>query len=372
MINIPAFLYPVENRIKILNDKSGSKSSQTTGTYITNIDGIRLQLRGTFTSEGFKTKSIYPIIRQKIDGYYLEEKIGVGLSVVYRCSKEGKVYALKFFMDLPLFQYESETLMAIAERHPKLPIPKVHDTFKTKNFAVIIMDYYPKSVPQAFPMTNQTFLKLAKQLLVWLVKLQGYNAVHCDLKPQNLCLDENDDLRVIDFGMAHPLGRKMKGQSCSVFYRHPYIYRNYLSGYVSGIYIDMWATGMTLLEMINGGTPDFLRKVDYYDEETFFKMIEELDFSPIINDIVRKKITNKKDQDILIELLTKLLEKDITKTICASDALRILTQNHCYFFLTKGGCKKGDKCPYIHEKSCVCPYYLSTNCILGDDCKKIH
>lgn len=52
--------------------------------------------------------------------------------------------------------------------------------------------------------TSQTLAKIAHQLLTALVVMHGCGMVHCDLKPENICLVSASRhlVKIIDFGSA--------------------------------------------------------------------------------------------------------------------------------------------------------------------------
>ncbi|KAJ5982339.1 Mitogen-activated protein kinase HOG1 [Penicillium sp. IBT 35674x] len=73
--------------------------------------------------------------------------------------------------------------------------------------------------------------------------------VHRDLKPGNILIDENCDLKICDFGLARTLDLSMTGYVTTRFYRAP---ETMLAWQKYGVEIDMWSAGCILAEMLEG------------------------------------------------------------------------------------------------------------------------
>ena len=79
--------------------------------------------------------------------------------------------------------------------------------------------------------------------------IHSAGVVHRDLKPGNILVDENCDLKICDFGLARTLDLSMTGYVTTRFYRAPetmLTWQNY------GVGVDMWSAGCILAEMIEG------------------------------------------------------------------------------------------------------------------------
>lgn len=80
------------------------------------------------------------------------------------------------------------------------------------------------------------------------------NIVHRDLKPENLLLDENNNIKIIDFGLSNQYKKDSLLQTpCgSPCYAAPEMVQGKK---YNGLLIDIWSTGITLYAMVCGFLP---------------------------------------------------------------------------------------------------------------------
>uniref|UniRef100_A0A672MZ74 mitogen-activated protein kinase n=1 Tax=Sinocyclocheilus grahami TaxID=75366 RepID=A0A672MZ74_SINGR len=73
--------------------------------------------------------------------------------------------------------------------------------------------------------------------------------LHSDLKPSNLAVDENCELKILDFGLARHAETEMTGYVVTRWYRAPEVIFNWMH-YTQTV--DVWSAGCILAEMITG------------------------------------------------------------------------------------------------------------------------
>ncbi|KAJ7282110.1 kinase-like domain-containing protein [Mycena rebaudengoi] len=99
--------------------------------------------------------------------------------------------------------------------------------------------------------------KFTYQLNLGLVYCHSRRILHRDLKPQNLLIDKQNNLKLCDFGLARAFGLPMRTYTHEVvtlWYRAPEVLlgsRHYATG------IDMWSVGCIFAEMAMRGQPLF-------------------------------------------------------------------------------------------------------------------
>lgn len=122
------------------------------------------------------------------------------------------------------------------------------------------------------------------------------NVVHRDVKLENIMLDENYNVRVIDFGFSKSLNDQkdlLKTQCGSYPYSAPELLQN--NPYTKAV--DVWSLGVLLFAMINGCLP-----------------FEDANMSKLANKILYTKPKFLEDiSHPCVELISRMLEKDPSK-----------------------------------------------------------
>ncbi|XP_066490488.1 mitogen-activated protein kinase 12 isoform X3 [Tiliqua scincoides] len=159
-----------------------------------------------------------------------------------------------------------------------------------------------------------------------------------DLKPGNLAVNEDCELKILDFGLARHTDSEMTGYVVTRWYRAPEVILNWMH-YTQTV--DIWSVGCIMAEMITGrplfkgndhldqlteimkvtGTPtqDFVQKLQSQDAKNYIKSlpkVQKKDFAAIL----------KYASPLAVNLLEKMLVLDAEKRITAADALA-----HPYF-----------------------------------------
>lgn len=107
--------------------------------------------------------------------------------------------------------------------------------------------------------------------------------IHRDLKPTNILINENCDLKICDFGLARLQEPQMTGYVATRYYRAPEIM---LTWQRYGVQVDVWSAGCILAEMLRR-KPLFPGK----DHVHQFHLITNILGNP--PDAVIEKITSK-------------------------------------------------------------------------------
>ena len=78
--------------------------------------------------------------------------------------------------------------------------------------------------------------------------------MHRDLKPDNILIGQEMDVKISDFGLARASdGIDITGQIGTPLYAAPEVYTKYLEAYNHNC--DVWAGGLILVEMLTGSNP---------------------------------------------------------------------------------------------------------------------
>ncbi|XP_065909386.1 mitogen-activated protein kinase 14-like [Dysidea avara] len=98
-------------------------------------------------------------------------------------------------------------------------------------------------------LTDEHVQFLIYQILRGLKYLHSAGIVHRDLKLSNIAVNEDCDLRILDFGLARAMDKEMTGYVTTRWYRAPEIILSWMK-YDSKV--DMWSVGCIVAELLTG------------------------------------------------------------------------------------------------------------------------
>ena len=196
--------------------------------------------------------------------YQLKERIGQGSNaVVYKAinKKTGQVCALKLFLCKEQAEGESHFLkefeFAKSLIHPN--IVKIHS-----GGVIDEMPYIEQELVEGIDLgeylerykkmpVNDSFVVASEICSALDYVWSNYLAIHRDVKPQNILIDDEGNVKICDFGMVNEHGewfddRKIEG---TPFYLSPESVRGDYQDNRS----DLYALGVTIFHMIAGEPP---------------------------------------------------------------------------------------------------------------------
>lgn len=227
--------------------------------------------------------------------YELLEKIGTGgMAVVYRakCLLLNRTVAVKILREdldsseefLKRFNIEAQSAASLTNQH----IVSIYDVGKDDNINYIVMEYVEGVTLKEYikansPIDWQQAVKMAMGIADALSEAHKKHIIHRDIKPQNIIVTTDGDVKVTDFGIARVSSSatiSVDGDVLgSVHYLSPEQARG---GYVDER-SDIYSLGVVIYEMLTGKVP--------FDGDTpvavAMKQIEQPPVNPceIVNDI---------------------------------------------------------------------------------------
>ena len=200
--------------------------------------------------------------------YILHEQLGAGgMGTIYRATDRltGEIVALKRVRMIPTpidarSSHEERYRLALARefqtlaslRHPHI-ISVLDYGFDSKRlpfFTMQLLDNARALYDASSGLTLGGKVRLMVQILEALAYLHRRGVVHCDLKPANVLVDEYEQVKVLDFGLAHTADQRRRGGG-TVAYAAPEM----LQGQAPTPAADLYAVGVMLYEWLTGGHP---------------------------------------------------------------------------------------------------------------------
>ncbi|XP_033008436.1 mitogen-activated protein kinase 13 [Lacerta agilis] len=179
---------------------------------------------------------------------------------------------------------------------------------------------------------------LTYQVLKGLKYIHSAGIIHRDLKPGNLAVNEDCELKILDFGLARHADSEMTGYVVTRWYRAPEVILNWMHYNQT---VDIWSVGCIMAEMLTGKT--LFKGKDYLDQLTQIlkvtgspgeEFVQKLEDKAAKNYIQTLPKIPKMDLSLLfpkasplaVDLLDKMLQLDVEKRPTATQALA-----HAYF-----------------------------------------
>jgi len=279
-----------------------------------------------------KSKSLY------INKYMLQERIGRGSSgTVMKCKDitTGKTYAMKILNKMNLRQQlrfertednairRSSALddvwaeIAIMKKLSHTNIVNLLEVIDSEKMVYLVLEYLPNgSIAESSPFIKKISDKdhpnrlrlYVRDMVAGLSYLHSQRICHSDIKPENILIDDDDILKLADFGLSKFL---IQGQSRCVFdkkegtpaFQAPECLNDSDSFKFSLFPTDVWALGVTIYQLKYGKLPFFSR-----NDEELTKMIKK---DPI-------ELPEDEDEN-LVHLLHNMLAKDPMKRITVKE-----------------------------------------------------
>lgn len=201
--------------------------------------------------------------------YRLEELLGTGgMSEVWLAEdmRLGRRVAVKILRDSVASQ-ESELVDSIQRearliaqlQHPN--IVSVHDVGTSEGHHYLVMEYVDgQSVRQLLEtngrLSEQDAVRYGSQVGMALQYAHDQGVIHCDVKPENILVNDRGVAKVADFGVADTVTRTLSpDEAREVLGTIAYLAPEVIQGAPADARSDVYSLGLTVYEMIAGRLP---------------------------------------------------------------------------------------------------------------------
>lgn len=200
--------------------------------------------------------------------YLIEDTLGKGgMAVVYKArdttlerSVAIKVLRQKYSAD-PAFRehFRQEAKAAANLTHPN--IVTVHDFGFDNERLFIIMEYVPGTdlkdlLEKDGRMSIENSLQLIVQACAGVGIAHRSGLVHCDIKPQNLLITPDQQVKVVDFGIARALASITPEEKAEIVWGSPHYFSpEQAAGKAPSPASDVYSLGVIMYEMLTGQPP---------------------------------------------------------------------------------------------------------------------
>ena len=196
----------------------------------------------------------------QIDSYRIEEPVArSGMATIYRAidTRDGRRVALK----IPHPDMEADPILfdrfkreaGIGEKLDHPMVMRVYGGEKRSRI-YMVMEWCEgrllrKILDEEGKLPHDRAIRIAVEVLGALDYIHANGVVHRDLKPENIMVDANDNIKLIDFGIA--------GDSAArrLTYAPDYISPEQVKGKRGDGRTDIFAMGVILYEMLSGKLP---------------------------------------------------------------------------------------------------------------------
>jgi predicted Ser/Thr protein kinase len=207
------------------------------------------------------------MIGRTVSHYEILEKLGAGgMGVVYKAhdTKLDRLVALKFLPhhtgataeDKARFVQEAKSISALDHAN----ICTIYEIDETDDGQMFIaMGYYAgESLAERLkrgPLPVDTAIDFAIQVARGLSKAHASGIIHRDIKPANIIITEDNEVKIVDFGLAKLLDRTKLTREDTTVGTVTYMSPEQAQGHDVDHSSDLWALGVVLYEMLIGKAP---------------------------------------------------------------------------------------------------------------------
>ena len=155
-------------------------------------------------------------------------------------------------------RFQREALSTTSLAHPN--IVNIFDVGEDGSVHYLVMEYVPGKTLKEYiiehsPVSPERAVEIMKQLTSALAHAHHNQIVHRDIKPQNILMDAEGNVKISDFGIAMALSATSYTQTNSVLGTVHYLSPEQARGGTANKKSDIYSLGIVMYELITGNLP---------------------------------------------------------------------------------------------------------------------
>lgn len=206
------------------------------------------------------------------------------------------------------FEEEAERASRLNDSH----IAAVHDVLEERGETFLVLEFVEGATLRERlkqPMSLEQFFSIADQCLQALVVAHAQGVLHCDIKPENIMLSSDGQVKILDFGVARRFTRSDQSTTIdrpgTIYGTLAYMAPEVLLEKPADARTDIFSLGVVFYELLTGENPfiadSFVETSDRIRGETP---------API-------RITNSEVPENLEKLVNRAMAKDPAQRYCS-------------------------------------------------------
>lgn len=151
---------------------------------------------------------------------------------------------------------------AVSSRLDHPHIIHVHEAVVEQDYAYVVMEYFPGETLERFCRFEQMLplhraIGVVFKCCMALDYAYRQGIVHRDIKPANILIDDKDNVKITDFGLALNISKKMESDSTFIMGvgSPAYMSPEQVKGYPLNQKTDLYSLGVVLFHLVTGRLP---------------------------------------------------------------------------------------------------------------------
>lgn len=155
-------------------------------------------------------------------------------------------------------RFMREALSATSLTHPN--IVNIYDVGEDGDLYYLVMEYVDGQTLKEYiveqgPLTPEQAIPIMEQLVSAISNAHYNGIIHRDIKPQNILMDHDGNVKITDFGIAMALSATVQTRTNSVLGTVHYLSPEQARGGMATKKSDIYALGIVLYELLTGKLP---------------------------------------------------------------------------------------------------------------------